>query len=111
MDMTGYNNGQNTVGIATDFTESTSTELLRKCTTEYSNLKFANIQCGYACSDHASYQRAGYRSAHIFEAAPTSNMNRAIHTANDVISRLQLPRALELVKAALGFVVELGATN
>jgi len=109
MDMTGYNNGQNTVGIATDFTESTSTEFLKKCTTEYSNLKFDTIRCGYACSDHASYQRAGYRSSHIFEAAPTSNMNRAIHTANDVISRLQLPRALELVKVALGNTIELAS--
>jgi len=109
MDMTGFNNGQNTMGIALDYTESTSTNFLRKCVSEYSNLKIADIRCGYACSDHASFQRSGYRSSHIFEAAPTSNMNRAIHTANDVISRLQLDRALEFVKSALGNTIELSS--
>jgi hypothetical protein len=54
--------------------------------------------------------RAGYRSSHIFEAAPISNINGAIHTANDVISRLDLPRALELVKVALGNTIELSSS-
>jgi len=110
MDMVGFNNNaQNRAGIAVDFTESTSTEFLRKCAREYSSLAIADIRCGYACSDHANFVRAGYRSAHIFEAAPISNINRFIHTASDTINRLQLERGLEYVKVALGFTVELAS--
>lgn len=107
MDMTGYNNRQNTVGIATDYTNSELTSFLRKVVDAYTKLSKADIRCNYACSDHASFTSAGYRSSHIFEAAPLSNMNRNIHTARDTIEILDLPRAVELIKVALSFTLEL----
>eukprot|EP01080_Neovahlkampfia_damariscottae_P006914 gene6914-11077_t len=109
LDMCGYNNGQDTIGVAMDYVEAKTTAFIKKLIPEYSNLKFAEIRCGYACSDHASWQRAGYRSGHYFEAAPLSNMNRNIHTARDLVDALDLKRALEFVKVGVGFAVELSA--
>lgn len=107
MDMTGFNAGQNTVGVATDYVDAATTSFLRKLVNTYSGLKQGDIRCNYACSDHASFTSAGYRSSHIFEASPIGNMNRNIHTARDTIDRLDLKRAVELIKVALSFVVEL----
>jgi len=111
MDMTGFNAGQNTVGVATDYTNPDLTAFLRKVVDAYSRLTKADIRCNYACSDHASFNSAGYRASHIFEAAPLTNMNRNIHTARDTVDILDLPRAVELIKVALGFTLELSLTK
>jgi bacterial leucyl aminopeptidase len=107
LDMCGFNNGQNTIGVALDYVDPKTTSFIKKLIPQYSNLKFADIRCGYACSDHASWQRAGYRSGHYFEAAPLSNMNRNIHTARDLVALLDLKRALEFAKVGVSFAVEL----
>jgi len=108
MDMDGYHaNAQNRVGVATDGVDPVLTGFVRKLVSTYSDLLQGNITCGYSCSDHFSMFAAGYRSSHIFEAQPMSNMNRAIHTSSDTFDKLNMERALKFAKIALGFVVEL----
>jgi len=109
-DMTGFNPAanQNKVGIITDFVDVNLTAILRKLVTEYGKLPWADTRCGYACSDHASFTRAGYRSAFSFEVHQFSMLNRNIHTANDVISHLDMKRNVQFVKTAVGFAQELG---
>jgi len=105
-DMTGYNAATNNVGIITDYNNANLTAFLRILVDTYSLLDWENSQCGYACSDHASWNRSGYRSMMSAET-PFGQHSPYIHTANDVISTLNLNRAIEFVKLAIGYAVEL----
>jgi bacterial leucyl aminopeptidase len=116
--VTGFTNAQNQnrVGVVTDFTDAGINSLLRKCIVEYGKLPFVDMRCGYACSvnffifhskDHASWNRAGYRSAFGFEVGAFSLANKAIHTDRDLITNLDMPRATKFVKFGIGLAVEL----
>ncbi|KAF9257570.1 Zn-dependent exopeptidase [Marasmius fiardii PR-910] len=66
--------------------------------------------CGYACSDHASWNRAGYPTSFPFEAT-TENYNPYIHTDGDTVdvAGFSWTHALEFVELALGAAIELTA--
>lgn len=68
-DMTGWNSATNAgkIGVITDFTDAQTNEIVRNCLTRYGQLPWDNTVCGYACSDHASWTRHGFRSAFAFE--------------------------------------------
>jgi len=105
LDMTGFNrNGQFTTGIITDFTNPDLNAFVRILVQTYTTLKLGNYQCGYACSDHASWNRTGFRSAFPFETPFGSNPS--IHSANDVISILDTAQILQFVNLGIGFAVE-----
>jgi len=107
LDMTGYvaSGTAPRIGVVTDFTTPQLSAFLRAVVEEYSTTQFVNTACGYGCSDHASWFRAGYPASFAFESA-FANSNPYIHTVNDVTSRLNLAHALQLTRAALGLVVE-----
>lgn len=107
LDMTGFPNSQKPdIGFVTDYTDSGLTELLRKMAKEYTTLPIGDFQCGYGCSDHASWNKQGYPSAIPFES---SNMeeNGNIHTAKDTYESVNFKHALNFAKLAIGYVVEL----
>jgi len=108
LDMTGYvRAGTNpTIGVVTDFTNAQLNAFIRNLVTEYTTATFTNTQCGYACSDHASWNRAGYVDGFTFEST-FSNSNPYIHTVSDTLNRLDRAHALQFAKLGLGFVVEL----
>jgi len=105
LDMTGFPKEQRDIGITTDFTDPDLTQLLRSCVTEYATLKSFDKKCGYGCSDHASWNRAGYPSAFPVEAS--TFVNRNIHTPKDTYDTVNFEHMLEFVKLGLGFVVEM----
>jgi len=109
LDMTGYirPGTSPTIGVVTDFTDATLTRFVRACIDEYAaQISWSNTACGYGCSDHASWTRAGYPSAFAFESL-FSNSNPNIHTVNDVPSLLNPQHALEFARLGLAFAVEL----
>lgn len=64
--------------------------------------------CGYACSDHASWDKVGYPAVFPFEAAE-HEMNPQIHTTRDTLDNaLDAGFALHFAKLALAYAVELG---
>eukprot|EP00732_Lithocolla_globosa_P004124 Lithocolla_globosa_v1_NODE_3633_length_1620_cov_5.578275.p1 type:complete len:351 gc:universal NODE_3633_length_1620_cov_5.578275:1159-107(-) len=102
-DMTGFEgNSNNAITIITDFTDSETNTFLRTLADEYLTVRWSNGICGYACSDHASYHRVGYRSSH-----PWSGGNPFIHTSNDTINRIDFNRVLQFARLCLAFAVEL----
>jgi len=109
LDMTGYNPpaNNNRVGIITDFTNPELNQLLRRVVQTYGELPYGDTRCGYACSDHASWNRAGYRSSFGFEVGVFNMLNPNIHTANDLLIHLDMKRCAKYVKFAIGFIVEL----
>jgi len=108
LDMTGFIRSGTAprIGVITDFTNTQLTAFLRAVIEEYSTTQFVNTACGYACSDHASWYRAGYPSS-IATESTIANSNPYIHTVNDVISHLSFAHALQISRATLGYVVEL----
>jgi len=108
LDMTGYiRSGTNpTMGIVTDFTNAPLSAFLRLLVDEYTSTSRSNTQCGYACSDHGSWTRAGYPASFTFESI-FSNSNPYIHTANDVLAYLDISHAKQFCHVGVGFAVEL----
>jgi len=107
-DMTGFDAKNGVIGIVTDFTDKDLTAFLHKCVLKYSTLKPHYMQCGYGCSDHASWNKAGYRSAFHFE---TDNLqdNPYVHSPKDVVENLSFGHMEQFAKVALGFATQLAA--
>jgi len=108
LDMTGYvrPGTARRIGTITDFTNPALTTFIRAVTDEYSLTPWQNTACGYGCSDHASWFRAGYPSCFVFEGL-FGNSNPYIHTVNDVIDNLDFEHSLEFAKIGVGFAVEM----
>jgi len=104
LDMTGYGSGP--IGIITDFTNANLTAFVRILIDTYTLADWSDSRCGYGCSDHASWFRAGYASAFPFEA-PFGSHSPYIHTANDLHSTLNFNKVAEFAKLAISFAVEL----
>jgi len=67
-------------------------------------------KCGYACSDHASWQKAGYPAVFAIESA-FDNSNKHIHSGNDrldISPEFSFEHMLEFSKLATAFAIELG---
>lgn len=115
-DMTGYvqktlkAGKQEALGVITDFVDPDLTEFIKNVIKAYCSIPYVSTKCGYACSDHSSATRAGYRSAFVIESDFTlSNPN--IHSQNDVIENLSFSHMREHAKLTLGFAIELGETD
>jgi len=109
LDMTGYL-GPGVVGLVTDQVNANLTSFVRLLIDSYLDITWKNTICGYACSDHASWTFAGYRSTFPFET-PFGQRNPYIHSTQDTISKLDANHWLEFAKLGLSFLVELSATN
>lgn len=112
-DMTGYTAGYTSAGLSpkfgviNDYVSASLTAFTKKVITAYTTTGFVDDKCGYACSDHASANRAGFPSVMIYESEMKYE-NPYIHTASDTINRLDFAHMLEHARLVVGFVVELG---
>ncbi|KAL1924853.1 uncharacterized protein VTP21DRAFT_4507 [Calcarisporiella thermophila] len=109
-DMTGYPGNTRAVGIITDYVDSALTGFLRKLVTAYCSIRWVNTECGYACSDHASFTEAGFPSSFAFEST-FDDSNPYIHTAQDTTDYVDYNHMLEFAKLVNGFAVELANSN
>jgi leucyl aminopeptidase len=113
LDMIGYpgQNGNSPAAFITDFTTPVLTTFVRQCAAQYvTSVQWTNSQCGYGCSDHASFSRANYPAAFVFET-PFGQHNREIHTVRDTVALLTNNHALHFLKLAVAFAVEMGEDN
>jgi leucyl aminopeptidase len=117
LDMTAYvKAGTNpTIAFITDHTSSPLTTYVRTLANAYvvgagTNVTITTDQCGYACSDHASWDTAGYPSAFPFEGL-MNNDNPNIHGTKDTSSVAQFSYAHMHSYSQLltGFFIELAA--
>jgi len=106
LDMTSFSGKTKDAGIVTDYVDDSLTALVRSLVTTYTNLKTGDFDCGYACSDHASWNEAGYPSAIPFES---SNMeeNQYLHTPRDDLNTVDYDHGLNFAKITVAFVVEM----
>ncbi|KAI0637799.1 peptidase [Trametes polyzona] len=99
------------VGIITDYVDPDLTEYNKKLVELYLDIPWVETKCGYACSDHASWRKAGYPSVFTIEASFENSNHGNIHTSNDrydVSDEFSFEHMLEFSKLAVSFAVELG---
>lgn len=111
-DMTGYNGSSSDIYITTDSYNSTSlNNYLTDLMDHYNasgvhSFTYGFTECGYGCSDHASWADNGYDAAFPFEAAFGED-NPNIHTAGDLYSFFNEPNhAVKFAKLGLEFLIE-----
>lgn len=112
LDMTLYpGSGEQVIGQVEDFTNPWLREVLSRIYGTYFNATFISDECGYACSDHASWHRQGYPAVTPFEST-TSTMNEDIHTEKDIInSKSSFSHSNTFTKLAVLFALTLGNSD
>ncbi|EJD50558.1 Zn-dependent exopeptidase [Auricularia subglabra TFB-10046 SS5] len=97
------------VGIVTDLVDPELAQFLREIVDKYIDIPYADTLCGYACSDHASWNKAGYRSSYLFEGQFTRG-NRHAHSIDDRIDispEFSFDHMLHFIKIAAALAIEL----
>ncbi|KAL5530613.1 hypothetical protein ACEPAF_6871 [Sanghuangporus sanghuang] len=98
------------IGIITDYTDNALTTFNKDLVDKYLAIPYVETKCGYACSDHASWSRAGYPSIFTIESK-FEESNPYIHSGNDRIDisdEFSFDHMLEFAKLAAAFAIELG---
>ncbi len=111
LDMTNYHGSVNDIYMYTDYTDSQQNTFVTNLIKTYlPTLKIGTDRCGYACSDHASWNAQGYAASMPFEAAMGED-DPYIHTANDTYANTgnQADNSLKFARMALAYMVELGS--
>lgn len=104
-DMTGYKSPNDTadIYIIDDYTDGGLNDTLARIIAQFvPEAKVGHTKCGYACSDHANWTRAGVPAVFPFESA-FENYNSAIHTSADTIALLNKDHSSRFAKVALAF--------
>ncbi|KAJ3214907.1 Leucine aminopeptidase 1 [Dinochytrium kinnereticum] len=107
-DMTGWKppGKEEVIGLATDFTDKELTGFVKSLVESYSSVRWEDTKCGYACSDHASWTKAGFAAGFTFEAA-FDDHSPYIHTTNDDVSHIDFQHVAKFSEIVLAFAVEL----
>lgn len=113
LDMTAYfkPGTKEVLALAPDYIEPSLNDFLKLVINNYSKIPWGtDLACGYACSDHASWYKAGYPTTYPFEAV-TGDDNPQIHGAGDTtsVSGFSWTHTLEFAKVATAFAYELGS--
>lgn len=114
LDMTNYQGSDRDIWLIDDHTDRAQNGFLTRLIETYTDATWGVDRCGYACSDHASWTRAGIPASMPFESRFRQS-NREIHTVRDTLemsgnnaqhavkfARLGAAYALELAKGDLG---------
>jgi len=105
LDMTGFAQG-GAPALVLDYTNAQLTTFASTLANKYSTISWTTTKCGYGCSDHASWTKAGYPSVFPFESV-FSKLNSRIHTASDQWTALSPEHALQFARLALAFAYNL----
>lgn len=105
-DMTGRNGSTQDIVMMTDYTNAAQNTFLGQLIDAYlPAMSYGFDQCGYGCSDHASWHQQGYAASMPFESK-MADINRKIHTVND--AEFDADHASKFAKLAVTYLAELG---
>lgn len=106
-DMTGYAyKNEPSMWVMTDYVDEDLTNFIEQLIKTYVKQPVKHSECGYACSDHATWDKNGYPAAIAAEAA-YEHTNKAMHTTQDTMDKLSLSHMTDYAKLASAFAVEL----
>ncbi len=105
-DMTAYfGTTTEDVVFISDFTNAAQNQFMASLLDEYHpDITYGFDVCGYACSDHASWHREGFRASFPFEAR-FDDSNSRIHTGADTV--YDLSHMSKFARLAATYVAEL----
>jgi len=108
LDMTNYQGSDRDIWIIDDHTSAAQNAFLIALIETYTDATWGVDRCGYACSDHASWNRAGVPASMPFEARFRES-NRSIHTAEDTLERSNnnAQHAAKFARLAAAYAIEL----
>jgi leucyl aminopeptidase len=107
-DMTNFDGSAHDIVFITDNTDDAQTDFLADLSATYvPEFPTSSDACGYACSDHASWSRAGFAAVFPFEAT-MDTYNPNIHTSGDTLSVSggNADHAAKFAKLGVAYVVE-----
>ncbi len=109
MDMTMFPAHTRTINFVVDNTNVGLTKFTQKLVKTYVKIPYDETSCGYACSDHASWDRANYDTVFPFETN-VRDMNPHIHSEDDTFEHgLDGEFGLQFAKLNTAFAMELAA--
>ncbi|MGB0494876.1 MAG: M20/M25/M40 family metallo-hydrolase [Kangiellaceae bacterium] len=105
-DMTGFKGDQHRdITLISDFTDNAQNQFMTQLLDTYlPEVTYGFDPCGYACSDHASWNNRNFPASFPFEAS-FGNHNQRIHTASD--DTFDAEHALKFAKLAMVYVIEM----
>ncbi|MGX5173124.1 M20/M25/M40 family metallo-hydrolase [Aliikangiella sp. IMCC44653] len=105
-DMSGFKGTSNRdIVFMTDYTNSAQNQFLANLLDTYHpGISYGYDQCGYGCSDHASWHNQGFAASMPFESN-MGDINPRIHTSND--STYDANHSFNFVKLAVTYLAEL----
>ncbi|RLA63999.1 MAG: aminopeptidase [Epsilonproteobacteria bacterium] len=107
-DMTNYKGSNNDITLVSDYTSSEQNAFLAKLIDRYVGATWSYGKCGYACSDHASWNSAGFAASFPFEAH-IRNANPHIHSSRDTIDKSDYgaKHAVKFAKLGISYLIEM----
>jgi len=109
LDMTNYQGSDKDIWLMKDFTNAAQNTFVIQLIEAYVGATWGLDACGYGCSDHASWYRAGIPASMPFESRQ-SQRNRSIHTPKDTLERSgnNADHAIKFARLGASFAIELG---
>jgi len=111
-DMSNFKGSSEEIFLLTDYVDEGLSAFVGRLIDEYVHVKRSTTECGYACSDHASWNKNGYPAAMAFEAS-FDGMNHKIHTDQDTLANSggSAAHSVPFAKLAVAFAVELAKSS
>jgi len=108
LDMTNYKGSDKDIWLMKDFTDAAQNTFLTRLIDTYVGATWGLDVCGYACSDHAAWHRAGVPASMPFESA-SRDRNQKIHTPSDTLetSDRNAAHAVKFARLGAAYAIEL----
>ena len=112
LDMTNYQGSEKDIWLMKDFASAPQNAFLIQLIDTYVGATWGQDACGYGCSDHASWYRAGVPASMPFEARFRDH-NKRIHSRDDTLetSGNNAAHALKFARLAAAYAIELGKAD
>lgn len=109
-DMTGYRVDPEdpTMWVFTDYTDVNLSNFVARLIKTYIHVPVDYSECGYGCSDHASWDEIGVPAAFPCESNFEEH-NPYIHSSSDTMGNLSLEHMTNFSKLALAFAIEMAS--
>ena len=108
LDMTNYQGSDKDIWLIQDYTDAAQNTFLARLIDTYVGASWGIDVCGYACSDHAAWHRAGVPASMPFESR-FHDSNRSIHTPEDTLERSEnnATHAVKFARLGAAYAIEL----
>ena len=104
-DMSGYKGSNKDIVFMTDYTNQDQNQFMADLIDTYlPSVDYGYDQCGYGCSDHASWHNQGYAASMPFESY-MNDYNSDIHSAND--DHFDANHSVNFAKLSVTYLAEL----